>query len=384
MKFYDRDLSWLSFNYRVLMEAMDQSVPLLERLRFIAIYSSNLDEFFRVRVSDIRNLIQIDKKKINKEIDFKPKRALSKIQKKVDLQLNEYGKAFGEILSSLKEQNLFIYTNTEEIPHELIGEILHYFKTQVAAYLKPIELEGGHEVFIDNQAIYLALRFKSERESLVKIPTDKTGRFFKGTTKNQLAYVFIDDVIRMHLDLLFPLEEVVECFSVKLNKNADLQIDDEYHGDLVKKIEKQIQKRNLGAPSRFLYDSKISQSFLSSLTEKLSLSEDDLSAGGRYHNMSDLFQISGNDPILEYSKQPTIVKQQLEISRSLFQEIEREDQIFHFPYHSYDYILQFFGEAAIDPEVEEINVTFYRMAKNSVIGEALISAASNGKKVSVF
>lgn len=384
MNFFDRDLSWLSFNYRVLMEAMDESVPLLERLRFIAIYSSNLDEFFRVRVADIRNIIQIDKKKIYKKIEFNPQKTLDQIHKEVDSQLNEYGKTFKGILANLEEKNLVICTSTEEIPEQLNQELLHYFKTQIAAYLKPIRLGNEGELFIDNQSIYLAIRFKSGLESLVKIPTDKIGRFYRSKVEDRSIYVFIDDIIRMHLDILFPLEEVVECGSVKLNKNADLNVDDEYHGNLVKKIEKQIQKRNLGVPSRFLYDAKISQLLLTSLTDKLHLSEDDLSIGGRYHNMNDLFQISGKDPILEYTKQPTITKPEIESSRSLFQLIEKQDQIFHFPYHSYDYILQFFNEAAIDPDVEEINVTFYRMAKNSVIGEALISAAANGKKVSVF
>lgn len=384
MKLFDRDLSWLSFNYRVLMEAMDESVPLLERLRFIAIYSSNLDEFFRVRVADIRNIIQIDKKKIYKKIEFDPKQTLSSIHKEVETQLNEYGKTFKRILLSLKEKNLVICTSIEEIPNQLKNELLHHFKTQIAAYLKPIILEKGNPLFIDNQSIYLAIRCKSGLEFLVNIPTDKIGRFYKSSVGDQLTYVFVDDIIRMHLDILFPADEIVECGSVKLNKNADLNVDDEYHGNLVKKIEKQIQKRNLGVPSRFLYDAKISKSLLTSLTDKLQLTEDDLSSGGRYHNMNDLFQISCNNPSLEYDRLPPIVKPEVERSRSLFQLMEQQDQIFHFPYHSYDYILQFFNEAAIDPDVQEINVTFYRMAKESIIGEALISAAANGKKVSVF
>lgn len=365
------------------MEAMDESVPLLERLRFIAIYSSNLDEFFRVRVADIRNIIQIDKKKIYKKIEFSPKETLSEIHKEVEQQLDQFGKTFREILKKLEVKNLIICTSQDEIPTSLSFDLLHYFKTQIAAYIKVIPL-GGKRLFIDNQCIYLAVRFASGGEALINIPSDKISRFYHQKASGKNYYIFIDDVIRMHLDMIFPKEKIVECCSIKLNKNADLNLDDEYHGNLVKKIEKQIQKRNLGAPSRFLYDSAMSSTLLQSLTEKLNLTEDDLSAGGKYHNMNDLFQVRANDPTLEYPMQSAITKTKVSESRSLFQLIEKQDQIFHFPYHSYDYIVQFFNEAAIDPEVEEINVTFYRMAKNSIIGEALISAAKNGKKVAVF
>ncbi|MCP4459802.1 MAG: polyphosphate kinase 1 [Cytophagales bacterium] len=383
-EFFDRDLSWLSFNYRVLMEAMDKELPLLERLKFIAIYSSNLDEFFRVRVASIRHLILIDKKKIYKRIDFNPQNLLTKLLDEVDGQLELYGAIFKEILDALEEKHLTICTNSDDISKDLFPELLYYFKTHVAAYLKPESINESSKIFLDNQAIYLAVRFESKEHSIVKIPTDKLARFFKTQHKDQTIFVFLDDVIRLHLDIIFPNEKIIECRSIKMNKDADLQIDDEYSGDLVEKIEKQINKRNLGIPSRFLYDMNMSKELLQVLSTKLHLGDEDLTAGGRYHNLNDLFQISSNQTELEYPKQPQIGQPELDNCRSLFSLIEKEDRIFHFPYHSYDYILQFFNEAAIDPEVEEINVTFYRMAKKSIIAEALISAASNGKKVRVF
>lgn len=383
-KFFDRDLSWLSFNYRVLMEAMDMSLPLLERLKFIAIFSSNLDEFFRVRVASIRHLILIDKRKIYKRIDFEPQALLTKILSEVDQQLEQYGATFREILDALSKEDLVICTDTEKIPKEIAPELLYYFKTHVAAYLKPEYIDSEEELFLDNQAIYLAIRFDSNEHSILKIPTDKLPRFFKTKHQEQTIFVFLDDVIRMHLDIIFPEKSIIECRSIKLNKDADLQIDDEYSGDLVEKIEKQINKRNLGVPSRFLFDMHMSKEHLGVLAEKLHIEEDDLTSGGRYHNLNDLFQISGGKAELEYPKLPHISIPKLDKARSLFGLIEKKDQIFHFPYHSYDYILQFFNEAAIDPDVEEINVTFYRMAKKSIIAEALISAANNGKKVGVF
>lgn len=384
VKLFDRDLSWLSFNYRVLMEAMDNSVPLLERLKFLAIYSSNLDEFFRVRVADVINLAQIDKKKINKKANVNPDELLEQIHEEVGKQLDQYGATLREVIASLKERNIVICQGVEEIPKELLGDILHYFKTKVAAYLKPINLDKQSRLFLDNQALYLAISFQSGSQYCVKIPSDQLPRFFKGKVNDSSYFVFLDDVIRLHLDLLFPGEKVKDCSAIKLNKDADLQIEDEYHGDLIEKIEKQIKKRNLGVPSRFLFDGEISDKLMKTLMEKLELSENEVVTGGRYHNLNDFFQISASGNDLEYPKNFAIRNEEVDKARSIFKLLDKKDLLFHFPYQPYDYVLQFFNEAALDPEVTEINVTFYRMAKDSVIGEALISAAAVGKKVCVF
>lgn len=384
MKLFDRDLSWLSFNYRVLMEAMDTTVPLLERLRFIAIYSSNLDEFFRVRVASIRNIKEIDKKKINKRIDFDPNVLLEDIHTEVNSQLNEYGSALKNIIEEFKERDHVICMNSDEIPDALKPDLLHYFKTKVSAFLRPIDIENDEPLFLDNQAVYLAVHLKNGHMVIVNIPTQHLSRFSSHTLENKTYYIFLDDIIRLHFDILFPNNEVVSAHAIKLNKDSDLQIDDEYEGNLVKKIEKQIQKRNLGTPSRFLFDSDMSKKLISKLTEKLELSPDDMIPGGRYHNLNDFFQINIKDKDFTYESNPHIAVPELESSRSILESIEQKDRLLHFPYQPYDYVLQFFNEAAIDPEVEEINVTFYRMAKNSIIAEALISAAKNGKKVAVF
>ena len=255
MKFFDRDLSWLSFNYRVLMEAMDTSVPLLERLRFIAIISSNLDEFFRVRVASIRRLKEIDKKNINKKIDFEPASVLDDIHKEVEKQLSEYGSALQEIISALKERNHIICTREEEIADALKPQLLHFFKTKISAFIKPLSIGQKKPVFLDNQAIYLAVEFADGAAKIVNIPSVDLGRFSSFSVDGKTYYIFLDDIIRLHLDLIFPGAKVTSSYAIKLNKDSDLQIDDEFEGNLVKKIEKQIQKRNLGIPSRFLFDS---------------------------------------------------------------------------------------------------------------------------------
>lgn len=366
------------------MEAMDKSVPLLERLKFIAIYSSNLDEFFRVRVANIRNLEKMDQKKINKHIDFVPGKLLKQIKDEVGTQLSEYGSTFHEIIEELKAENIFICQSTEDIPKKLTTDILHFFKTQVSGLLRIKEISKGKNLFLDNQAIYLAVRFKSGENKVINIPAEEVGRFFKKKHNSTTYFIFLDDVIRLHLDLIFPGAEIVDCCAIKLNKDADLQIRDEFTGDLVKKIEKQIQKRNLGDPSRFLFDPKVNDKLLKLLIDSLDLDEEDLTPGGRYHNLNDLHEICFSDPSQAYAPLPPIAVKELDETRSILKYIEEKEILLHFPYQSYDYILQFFNEAAIDPEVEEINVTFYRMAKKSMIGEALISAAKNGKKVAVF
>ncbi|WP_436518025.1 polyphosphate kinase 1 [Ekhidna sp. To15] len=384
MKLFDRDLSWLSFNYRVLMEAMDSDVPLLERLRFIAIYSSNLDEFFRVRVANIRNIKQIDKKKINKRIDFNAKSLLEEIHEEVRHQLDEYGAALNTIIEKLQEKNQVICMHADEIPEAIRPQLLHFFKTQVSAFLRPIEVSKDKPLFLDNQAIYLAVQLKNGKVKIVNIPSQNLGRFSSFKVDDRTYYIFLDDIIRLHLDILFPENEVVSAYSIKLNKDSDLQIDDEFEGNLVKKIEAQIQKRNLGSPSRFLFDTEMNEVLISTLIEKLKLMPEDMITGGRYHNLNDFFQIDIKDSDFIYPNRSAVKVSDLESNKSIFESIEKKDRLLHFPYQSYDYVLQFFNEAATDPDVREINVTFYRMAKKSFIAEALISAAKNGKKVIVF
>lgn len=384
MKFFDRDLSWLSFNYRVLMEASDETVPLFERLRFIAIYSSNLDEFFRVRVANIRNILQIDKKKINKKIEFDAETLLKNIHQEVNNQLNEYGKALDQIIHGLSNHGHIICTHSDQIPDKLKGDTLHFFRTKLSAFLQPIAIDTAATLFLDNQSIYLVVTSKSGPPYLVNIPSEQLGRFVHFNLNEKSYYLFLEDIIRLHLPLLFPQDQQLEALSIKLNKDADLQIDDEYSGNLVRKIEKQIQKRNLGSPSRFLFDAQMDHDLLGLLASKIGLNPEEMIAGGRYHNLNDFLTINNADPQLNYPRLPAIPVAELSNSTSIFRKMEKKDYLFHFPYHSYDYVLQYFNEASIDPEVQEINVTFYRMAKDSIIGEALISAARNGKKVAVF
>lgn len=391
-QYFDRDVSWLSFNHRVLKEASDPKVPVFERLRFIAIYSSNLDEFFRVRVAGIRRIQKIGLKKINKKLDIKPNKLLQEIKEKVNIQLDEFGNVLREhVLKDLEKEGFFIL-KPDALTDAQSRAALFYFKESVMAFLQPYILDiTSRKPFLDNRAMYLALTLKHHtsgeiRHAYLNIPTNKLPRFLKlPSDQNNHCYIYLDDIIRLHLDFVFPDYEVVESCSIKLNKDADLLIEDEYSGDLVAKIQKQIKKRNLGVPSRFLFDRSVSDELKEKLVSTFDLSEDDLVPGGRYHNLYDFFQLS--NPLkkeLEYEPMPAVHYKSIDAHRSIFDAIDESDMMLHFPYHSYNYILQFFNQAAIDPYVTEIKITFYRMAANSFIGDALISAATNGKKVTVF
>ncbi len=387
--YYDRDLSWISFNYRVLMEARNQSVPLLERLRFAAIYSSNLDEFVRVRVASIRSIQEIDKQKITESAGVEPG-LLTDIRATLRSHLQDYGAVLEDILARFKEKGIHLGAFLDMLSEEQKAEISYHFRSRILAYLRPhVFGVSGVEPFLNNQQLYLGLRLEKggkEYFAYVNIPSDVLPRFqFIPGADGQYYFVYLDDIVRDNVGLVFQGYTVLECKSVKLNKDADLHIDDEYSGDLVEKIEKQIQKRNLGTPARFLYDKSMSMEMVNYFTMAFNLKESDLVAGGRYHNLNDYFQIfnpSKHD--LEYEKLAPLRSKQIDEYPSILEAMEQGDRLLHFPYQTYDYVLQFFSAAAVDPDVEEIYVTFYRMAKDSVIGEALISAANNGKKVVVF
>lgn len=390
---YNRDLSWLIFNHRVLQEAKDPAVPLYERIKFLSIYSSNLDEFFRVRVASWQSLNKLGKKKVKKDLPVDPKVILQEIHSKVNRQLDEFGQIFrNELLTELRANKIFLYLN-QPLPESFLAATEHYFRSKVLAYLQPYFLnrENKKEPFLNNRGIYLALQLQSPYEqapcfAYVNIPSDHLPRFFKvNTALEGHHYILLDDIVKANLHIVFPDYDILACHSIKLNKSADLSIEDEYSGDLVEKISKQLVKRNIGPPSRFLYDREMGDTLLEQLVRTFGLSEDELVPGGRYHNLNDLMKLPNPlYPKLQYEPLLPVKKAILDQGRSIFETIREKDVILHFPYQSYNYVLRFFNEAATDPEVEEIKVTLYRIAANSVIANALISAVNNGKKVTVF
>ena len=238
--YFDRDLSWLKFNYRVLMEAQSTDVPLYERLRFLAIYSSNQDEFFRVRVAEIRRLAEIDKKKINKALHIDPKELIKEIGNRVQIQLEEYGETLREhVLKELEKNGVYIL-KPDQLNEEQKAASLYYFKTKVLSFLQPYVFGSAHrEHFLNNRELYFGLRLENKYSGTIEyaylnIPSNQLPRFFQLPSPNvQFHYIFLDDVVIQHLDFVFPDYNVLECKAIKMNKDADLNIEDEYSGDLV-------------------------------------------------------------------------------------------------------------------------------------------------------
>jgi polyphosphate kinase len=393
--YFDRDLSWLSFNERILREAADPQVPLYDRILFMGIYSANLDEFFRVRVAALRNMVELRKRKLESRLDFDPKLLLYEVQKVVDKQLGELGGVFAGLLAELARQNVVVYTR-EPLPeaHRRFGR--NYFRSHVLCFLQPVFLDGKAKKaphLAQGQLYFvLTLRPKAwqdegpETYAYLNIPSDRLPRLVELPGAMPVHYfAFLDDLIRANLDIVFPEHEVINCFSVKLNRDEDLNIEDEYDGDLVEKIKKQLEKQHVGPPTRFLYDAAMPGDLLGRVVGSLHLKRQDLVAGGRYHNLSDLQKLP--NPLgaaLASPPLPPLRHEGLDGDPSLFDHVDRGDVLLHFPYQSYDYVLRFFNEAAIHPAVRQIKVTLYRVARNSCIVQSLISAAKNGKKVTVF
>jgi len=398
--FKNRDLSWLSFNYRVLQEAKDPRVPLYERIKFLAIYSSNLDEFFRVRVAGIRSLLKISKS-TQKELDFDPASLLKKISKEVNRQQKEYGIIFREkMIPELKENNICLI-NEKETTKEQKEFISKYFNERIIPQIQPILLVKDKIVpFLRNRRLYLAVILKPKTEkkninqsgttrnkyAIVEIPSNHLPRFIELPKKDEKNFIiFLDDIIRYHLKSIFAGYEIIDAYSIKLTRDAELYIDDEFKGNLLEKIRKSLLNRNIGAPSRFLYDERIPKPFLKLLKETFHIEKDDLVPGAKYHNFSDFFSFpSPSRNNLFNIPLPPLRHPELDSYRFMFDAIAIKDFAVHFPYQTYDYVLQFLDQAADDPDVTSIYITQYRVAKGSEVVSSLLKAARRGKKVLVF
>lgn len=387
--FFNREISWLAFNHRVLQEAMDKSVPIYERIKFLAIYSNNLGEFFRVRIASVRGL-SVLKKKTKKKLDFKPKQMLKKIHKTVQKHRMQYNIVFQEVTEELKQHNIFLVKENElnDFQKEIVYE---YFHREVMPLLNPVFLQDDvGPVFLQNDTIYLATRFKDNEGdfvySLIEVPSNTLNRFLMFPKQDDKYYIImLDDIIRLYIEELFPKTAIDEVYSVKITRDGELHIYDEYVGNLVEKIKKSLQKRNMGVPSRFLYDSRMPDDFLKYLKRVLALSEDDLVQGGRYQNFKDFMNFPNPiSPKLEYKPLYPQKIDELEKYPSILEALKAKDWIFQYPYQEYEYFDRFLWEAAYDPYVSKIRITLYRVANNSKTVNALIAAARNGKEVNVF
>jgi len=394
VKYIHRDISWLSFNYRVLQEAKDPAVPLLEKLKFLAIYSSNLDEFFRIRVANHRNIARADKTTL-KNIDYSPEIVLRELLRIANEQQLEFSRIFEKtIIPGLKKNGVNI-VSWRHLTKDQVAFVDTYFNENLLPFVQPVILAGNKvKPFLNTGALYLALHMfskdteKPESEyAIVKIPSDHMSRFLilPSSKSNENQVLMLDDVVRQCVRLLFPGYNIQDSFSIKLTRDAELYIDDEFSGDLLTKIKKSLSKRNVGVASRLVYDRNMPQHFLDELMKVFELDELDLLPEGRYHNNSDFFKFPSFElSHLKDQKLRPIKISQMEDADSIFDIIREKDQFVHVPYHSYESVIRFFEDAAVDPNVTHIKIIQYRVAKVSRIMTAIKNAVKSGKQVSTF
>ena len=391
--YLNRDLSWLSFNHRVLMEAVDKSVPLYSRISFLSIFSSNLDEFFRVRMPAIFAFTSIKGKKTNLREEY-PRDLVYQVHQTIQNQLEEFGRILtNEILPELRSHNINLYYG-DRVRHEHKDVVREYFLSKVLSFLQPVILrpESKAEVFLENNALYFIVDVEAADQpgvhtyALLNIPSANLPRFIElPKIGNDYFLLFLDDVIRENLQEVFPRFIIHGCYSVKLTRDAEMNLEDEFTGDIAEKIEKQLEKREIGHSTRFLYQGNMPGNVKEFIKEYFSLRDEEMVEGGRYHNLKDLGNLPNpSEAKLKYPDWDPVPHPGFHNHRSIFQSIAEEEILLHLPYHNYNYILRFFNEAAIDPNVKEIYVTLYRVAADSHIVNALMSASRNGKKVTVF
>ncbi len=400
-KYFNRDLSWLSFNYRVLEEAKDSSLPLYERIKFLAIYSNNLEEFYQVRVSYYRQLLR-NADLIPQKIELvQPAKILHEINETVDKYQLEFHHLFdNEIIPELQKNGIFLLDKNSELSGQHQIEIQNIFTTEILSVLQPVLLlKKRIRPFLKTGHVYIVMEMvvkdsetkpsgkQRVRYGLIKLPTDHNiSRFVELSPLNGNNYImFLEDVIMKHANKIFPGYTVKEWYSIKLTRDADLEYDEYEEDDLIDAIERISSSRNLGKPNRFLFDRKMPHKFLNYMMQTFKIDNDILVHGGVYHNFRDFFSFPNPiSPLLENEKLTPLRIPELDNVKSLSKAINKKDFLLNVPFQTYDYFLRFLEQAAHDDSVVEIKATQYRVAERSAVVNALMNAAENGKKVTVF
>ncbi|GHC63575.1 polyphosphate kinase 1 [Ulvibacter litoralis] len=396
-QYRNRELSWLQFNARVLQEAEDASIPLIERLRFIGIFSNNLDEFFKVRYATLKRIVEAGKGGRSFLGGISAKELMEEITQTVINQQKNSLRILKEISKELKKENIFIIDETE-VTEEQSKFITDYFTRKVSPAMVTIMI-GELEKFptLKDSAAYLAVKMVMSKEdetfetkynyALIEIPKS-VDRFVVLPQEGDKQYIIIlDDLIRYCLNNLFSIfkYESITAHMIKITRDAELDIDSDLSKSFIDKISKSVKDRSNGDPVRFVYDKKIEASTLKFLLDKMGIDKtDSLIPGGRYHNRRDYmdFPSMGRPDLLYIPKTPVPIPG-LSLQGSLLDKIAEKDYLLHAPYQTFSYVIKFLREAALDPKVKTIKITIYRLAKVSHIASSLINAVKNGKEVTV-
>lgn len=395
LPFRSKEVSWLAFNSRVLQEAADDSVPLLERLKFLGIYSSNLDEFFRVRVATLKRLTLLGKD--YKQLNLPdPRRTLKQIKSIVGNEMHKFDQIYAAIFKGLERKNILMVDETQ-VPEALQPWLTQYFHTTVRPRIMPNMIKGYSRLSeLRDRPMYLAVRL-SQREhpdrvaySLIDIPTSELPRFVVlPEHKGKRLVMFLDDIIRFGLDTIFSgvPYDTFEAWAVKFTRDAEMEFDDDFTESLHDKISDGLKARETGMAVRMNYDKRLPAEFLKLLLGKLKLKEEDtLFPGARYHNRKDLMKfpsLGGSE--LVFSEADVIPHPRLrKRGKSMLKLLQKHDILLHLPYHSFGNFLDLLREASIDPLVQSIQMTQYRVARHSCVAKALMNAVRNGKSVTVM
>lgn len=389
----NRELSWLSFNDRVLQEAADTHVPLLERLKFLGIFSSNLDEFFRVRVATNKRMLKLRSAE-HRSIDRREIReTLQDIYNKVVIQQVKFNNIYNQLLDEFKSKNV-LFVNEKQINLQQTLEVRKYFREEIINTIFPLILADKKPFpFLRDNTVYLACKLSNsitgdKKYALIPLPTKIKKRFYQLPKQGGATYMmFIDDVIRCNLDVVFSSFEynVFEAYTIKMTRDAEIDIDSDVSSNILDTIQNSLKQRKKGQPVRLIYDQEMPEDFIRFIYQKLTLTKDELIPGQRYHNFRDFIgfpDIKKTD--LKYQSLDPIYIPELDKAKTMFNAIRQRDYLISHPYQPFSYIIRMLREAAIDPNVVSIKMTLYRVAENSNVVNALINAVKNGKKVIVM
>ena len=390
----DREKSWLTFNARVLQEANDENVPLLDRFRFLGIFSNNLDEFFRVRYAAIRRM-SFETVETEKILGVPAEQLLKEITKIVIEQQSESLRILSEIEKKLEKENIFII-NENQVSKEQETFIHDYFIQNVSPAVVTIMLNNLEEFpLLKDTSGYLAVKLVLKSDistddiiyAVVEIPNTINRFVVLPSSSNKQYIILLDDVIRLNLNNIFNIfdYESISAHMIKITRDAQLEFDSDLSKSLMEKISNSVKERRVGEPVRFVYDQAIGKDTLEFFLKGMNiLSSDSIIPGGRYHNRRDYmsFPNLGRYDLLYRENHPLPIHG-LSLEGSILERIKKKDYLLYAPYQSFSYIIKFLREAALDPKVASIKITLYRLAKNSQIVSSLINAAKNGKKVTV-
>ena len=392
----NRDVSWMYFNRRILDEASDQSNPLLERLSFLGIYSNNLDEFFQIRVATLRRMIELEKNM--HPVITNSKKTLKKVLKLNEEYTADFEAIFLDLHIELQKENIFL-VNEKQLTLEQEKYVDTFYRDELMNSLFPILVSRmSVEPKLNDKSIYMAVKISNSDKhekgdkkeyALIEIPTGEFSRFFvlpREEEKN--CIMFMDDVIRFCLPRIFAQlnHDKYEAYTIKFTRDAEMEFDNTAYQSVLEKVSKGVKSRKNGLPVRFVYDREIPSDLLRFTEKLLKIGKNDVHVcGARYHNLKDLISFPKvKKPGLKFVLHHPVPIRAFEDSINMISQIRQKDQFLHCPYHSFDNFIRLLRESAINPEVKEIKISLYRLAKNSKVIKALICAALNGKKVTAI